>query len=161
MIDPGERNRFLEWILILLFFLAAPYFVLALASEFANMLSTPGADRPLSEFIADRPWLLLTFYSGVVGGVVAHVAERTQAQEGPEQPVTRIAKLLAAGLMGVAAYMFVRSGFLVKLFYPGIKWEGGSELDHRSLLGLAILAGLAGPRLVSGVRKKVEDKLGA
>jgi hypothetical protein len=160
MLDSSERGRFLEWILILLFFLAAPYFVLALASEFATMLSTPGSDRPLNEFIADRPWLLLTFYSGVVGGVVSYVAERTQAQSESDQPVTRIAKLLAAGLMGVAAYMFVRSGFLVKLFYPGLKWEGGSELDHRSLLGLAILAGLVGPRLVGGVRKKVEEKLG-
>jgi H+/Cl- antiporter ClcA len=68
--------------------------------------------------------------------------------------VTKIAKLLSAGLMGVAVFLLLRSAVFIKLFYPNVSLPAGTELEYQPTLIASVVAGLAGPLLVRRLQAK-------
>src|SRR5688500_12526507 len=138
----------------MVFFICVPPMVLYVAAWLAHLLSDPNQPiKLLSDFRRDLPLFLLTFYSGTTGGLIAYVYGRTQRKQKSDTIVAKTAKLLSAGLLGVAVFLLLRSAVFVKLFYPSLSLSPNVELDYQPTLVASFLAGLAGPTLVRKMQK--------
>src|ERR1700722_4975282 len=159
--EKGEFKRIAEWLFILAFFVIIPAATLYAAAYIVRFLRGAFVDTShetgvVVDFFSDLPLILLTFYSGAVGGVVSYVYARTQLSAESDLLVTKMAKFVFAGTLGVVVFLFLRSAALVKVFYPSLPTENinSSTLNYHSLLFAAFLAGLLGPVLVRGIQSK-------
>jgi hypothetical protein len=155
-LEREELGRFLNWLFLLIFFVLTPPLVLFVAAALADLLADPKQPiKLLSDFRRDLPLFLLTFYSGTTGGVIAYVYGRQQLRLRSDQMVTKTAKLLSAGLMGVAVFLLLRSAVFIKLFYPNVALPAPLDLDYQPTLVASLVAGLAGPVIVRRLQARV------
>src|SRR6476660_2324840 len=136
-----ELQRFAKWVVLVVFFLAAPAGTLYLATVILLSVSTNNSQE-LMRFLADRPLMLLCFYSGTVGSIVSYLYARLHmGMRKPSSIVRQISILLLGGIMGTAVFFVVRSGWILKLLYPNIPKEALDidKLDYYSLIFLSVL----------------------
>ena len=164
MTRQDEVSRLLWWLFVVAFFVIAPATILYAVALIVQLLShlfpnSESGSKVVAEFYSDLPLILLTFYSGTLGGVVSYVYGRTQLSLASDSLVTKIAKLLFAGLIGVAVFFLLRSAALVKLFYPTLPAEQitAVSLNYHSVIVASFVAGLLGPAVVRSIQNRAEQ----
>jgi hypothetical protein len=154
-----EWVRLLSWSLTAAFFIVAPAIVVYGAMTMLHFLDDPSHPSDIiGSFDREKAQLLLTFYAGTVGGLIAYGYGRTQLHLPSDTVHVRITKLLTAALLGVALFLFINSAVFVRLFYPKLFLEmkdANLEIDIHTVLLAAVVAGLFGPSAISKIEKNI------
>jgi hypothetical protein len=151
----SELKRLAEWVLILLFFIIAPPITLY-AVYWIALLVSPAKDAQVVNFANDLSMFVFSFYAGCTGAVVGYIYARFHSNVATDAAVTKIAKILLGGLLGVAAFLTIKSAFIVKVLYPSLDISRVAlpETDYKTTLSVAILIGIIGPGLI----KRLQDR---
>ncbi|MGO4715357.1 hypothetical protein [Bradyrhizobium sp. 2TAF24] len=107
----SDLRKLLKWVTIIAFFLVAPAAALLLADWIVQSI---GGDNQNNDMVRDfhtqLPSILLAFYWGGIGAIVAYIYARTHNNAASEPLINQMAKLLFGGLMGVAGSFFFEIG---------------------------------------------------
>jgi hypothetical protein len=156
----GEILRFSSWIFLVFFFIFSPALDLYLTSLIARSISNSSSShRLLLEIDNDAPIILFSFYSGVVGGIIAYVYDRIHRKRESDDVVTRISKLTFSGCMGTVAYFIINSAIFVKFFYPGIDISNvrSGSLNYQSIIVSCVIFGIIGSSIVRKLQKSAKN----
>jgi hypothetical protein len=157
----ADLQKLAKWIAIIVFFLVVPAAVLYGCDKIVLSLGNSSTPNDIAkDFDVQLPSILLAFYSGGVGAIVAYIYARVQGIATSEPLIYQMAKLLFGGLMGVAGLFFLRSNALIKLLYPKIPTDSINNQDasSSSLMMIAFLGGLLGPYLVKAAQERAASK---
>lgn len=153
---PSELRKLAKWTAIILFFMIVPAAILFACKQIITLLDGSAAKAGVSQdFAAQAPSILLAFYFGGIGAIVAYIYSRIQGAIGSEALIQQMAKLLFGGLMGVAGALFLKSNALIKLLYPKLPTDGLQDVSSSSLMMLSFMCGLLGPYLVKAAQDRV------
>lgn len=160
-INVGEGKRLLQWGFIIVFFLVVPAIVLYVAGWLIRLLvdlnnSSITEGSAVSELLEDMPEMLMAFYSGAIGAAVSYIFGRTTLGLDSDLPITKMAKFLFGGALGVTASVFLGSDAFIKFLYPGLAVDqvAGLAVSYQSVIIAAFLAGLTGPAIVRVMHKR-------
>jgi hypothetical protein len=154
--DRGEVQNLTIWMLIIVFFMIAPpimlYCVWWILESLKGLAHDPHPS--ITELYNELPLVLLSFYSGTLGSIISYIYGRTVLHLETDRLGSKVAKLLFGGLIGVAAFFFLRSAVVIKLLYPKLPLQdiGSSTLTYHSIIILSLFAGLLAPRIVTGIQ---------
>lgn len=137
------------------FLIVGPATALYAVRFVVSVFSTANDSVAVVEFFGDMPMVLMAFYAGAVGSGVSYIYGRNELGIESDATITKMAKLLFGGLIGVAAFVFLGSSAFMKFFYP--KFNTNDEVlkvSYQSIIASSFLAGLTGRAIVRAVQKK-------
>jgi hypothetical protein len=153
-----EVQRFCKWIFIFCFFIFVPAAILYGVRFVLRWLAEADTDV-IKDFSNDITMILLVFYFGALGALVSYIWMRTVTRAESDSLITVMAKLLLGSSVAVAAFLFLRSGFLISFFYPKISTSANSfVLTYHPILLISFLAGLLAPTIIRRVQSASGDR---